>query len=119
MKTPEKCPDCGGIEFLKSRYRKEGDYCRDCGLIFSTIHTRAKQKQKDRSRSSKVVKAQLSKPLKCLFCPTTTNLTKHHVIPKRMRKRTKLVVLCRPCHNIADMIANVLYPMEVEINETT
>jgi hypothetical protein len=36
---------------------------------------------------------------KCWCCPSTTNITKHHAIPKWMRPRDNVIIpLCEKCH---------------------
>ena len=46
----------------------------------------------------------------CIFCGTVQRLTRHHIKPKSKggtNSRENLILLCRPCHDIADQIAGV------------
>jgi hypothetical protein len=41
---------------------------------------------------------------KCSWCDSKENLSRHHIIPRRIKKTLvkNMIVLCRDCHNIAD-----------------
>jgi hypothetical protein len=46
---------------------------------------------------------------KCPGCGKTKQLTTHHIIPQSIGIETRTTELCRKCHNIADIIAKLLY----------
>jgi len=102
------------------------EHCDKCGLIIATytnpLGPAYKNKKPDHIKEikhqKKVNKPQPQKKKVCKACGGTTNITLHHMIPKRTGIKGKKVLLCRtPCHNIADMIANVIYRNEVTIKE--
>jgi len=44
---------------------------------------------------------------RCLGCSETTDLTRHHLVPKAMRgrdQRHECVKLCRPCHDVVHKV---------------
>lgn len=58
--------------------------------------------------------------MKCTTCKGLVVLddkvTIHHIIPRRMGGKKKKIALCRnPCHDIADKIADAIYPQEVKV----
>lgn len=98
------CPSCYGV--VKEN-QVGGDYCINCGLIIATYQKSMKIKNKTKQRKSK--------KRKCRFCSEIRNLSIHHIVPKRTKKKTKKVILCQRCHEIADAIANELYPQQIDI----
>ena len=97
------CPSCNG---KIQENDVVGAYCIKCGLILSSYNPSIKFKKS------------FSRYGTCIGCGTKDNLTIHHIIPLREGGKKDIVLLCRtPCHNIADKIANVLYPKQIKILE--
>lgn len=95
------CQTCGGT-ILTSDI--SGEYCSKCGLIFSSVQSTKQPKT-----------PQIIKKRVCRICKEEGSTQEHHIIPKRKKVPTKTIRLCRKCHKIADIIANVIYPKEVEV----
>lgn len=79
-------------------------YCVRCGLITELNSYLSKPKKK----------APLEK--KCVTCGSLENLSRHHIIPKALKRHTKLITLCRTCHNVADILAWTIYKNQAEID---
>ncbi len=79
-----KCPDCN-----KKVLSKQLEHCIYCGLIFNTY------KPIKKSHNVSVYNGK-----SCFGCKTRDNLSKHHVVPKRLKlKSKKKVILCKSCHS--------------------
>jgi len=107
-----KCLDCYGTI-------KEddivGQYCEKCGVILGTrLQNHIKFKQSTRNISKTKIKE-----LKCFSCQKTTDLQRHHIIPRRVNGKNKdnLIVLCMKCHKIADKLCEQIYPILKVIEE--
>ncbi len=81
-----------------------GEYCSKCGLIINSVRKSLAKKQPQ----------QLKKKV-CRVCKQEGSTQEHHIIPKRRKVPTKKIRLCRHCHKIADIIANVIYPKDITI----
>lgn len=97
-----ECPTCHSKNIYD--HPISGTCCGRCGLIIETYNNKI--------TTNKVPK----KIGKCLGCKQKKPMTIHHIIPKRDGGKEKIVKLCRACHNIADIIANVIYPLDVTLN---
>lgn len=106
------CPDCKGTKPIMDS--PSGDYCTGCGLILGTYKPIPRQLHNSRKKNKR--NRLVRKGLYCKGCSTTENLTLHHIIPKRAGGK-KTIVLCRYCHNIADRLADSLYPKQLAIIE--
>lgn len=91
------CPVCNTYTITSGLM---GEYCGKCGLILNSYNKLFPSEPKEG---------------KCRICKTETEVQEHHIIPKRTKLKTKTVSLCKRCHRIADLIANVLYPKEIKI----
>ena len=99
------CPTCQGVLKGSDLY---GKYCSKCGLIISTFQKARNVTIKNDRRTIKAV------PIikrYCQGCKTQANITLNHIIPKREGLKTRVIILCRKCHNIADELADTLYPL--------
>ena len=115
-----KCPTCkiGNIIELDG----VGETCDKCGLILSSYNDRSAITVLNKSKKNRIRRQQRHgarqdiEKFKCVICKARNDLTIHHIIPLRENKSDKrVVVLCRHCHNIADMIVNIIYPEDVKL----
>ncbi|MEK6818834.1 MAG: hypothetical protein AABY10_02775 [Nanoarchaeota archaeon] len=116
------CPDCNN--HLKHE-EKMGLYCGSCGLIIGT-YTEIKREVRAKKQIRIKERAKLLKQLRkrCSACGKENvyndgiEITLHHIIPRRAGGKELIVGLCRtPCHNIADIIVESLYPNQVDVIE--
>lgn len=101
MTTKPPCPTCKG----KTKHHYEvGLYCTSCGLILSTYKENPPANIKSINPHIRL------KGKRCFGCETSYNLSRHHIIPKRLKKQINdVVILCKGCHRIADRIATIYY----------
>lgn len=65
--------------------------------------TRRKEKQETRNHQPRTV----SQPKICVFCGSTTNITRHHIFEKHFYPESKeIVFLCKHCHQQFHAIQN-------------
>ena len=116
-----RCPVCHS----QTKEGITGEYCCKCGLLIDSFYDaspsykfRRKLKADTKSQQKQIYK----KLKKCETCGSMEDLTLHHIIPKRVLKKMKpeerdgkKILLCRKCHNLADKMAEAIYPKEVEI----
>lgn len=63
--------------------------------------TRRKEKQESRNHQPKIVSRI------CVFCGSTTNLTRHHIFEKHFYPDSKeILILCKHCHQQFHAIQN-------------
>ena len=87
------CPDCN--KKVLNKYLK---HCAYCGLIFDTYKPIKKVNTFSRLKNKH-----------CFGCKSENNLSRHHILPQRIKKNKKTVILCKSCHKIADLLATKYY----------
>lgn len=61
-------------------------------------------------RNRKFMEEMIMKEGRCKGCIEIKEVTEHHLVPKRTKLQSRKVKLCRKCHNVADVLADLLYP---------
>ena len=83
-------------------------YCTRCGYIIPSVISSMQYRKLIRAEFKKE-KLIIAKNNKCPFCNNKKPLTAHHLTPQRTGKKSKVVLCCRECHNIADKIADMMF----------